>query len=108
MMIIVFRSKLTAAAGDDYNQTSDAIFAHAKMQPGFIDLKSYTAEDGERLTIVWWENAETLEQWRRDLKHMAAKRTGRERWYEYYKMDVAEVVRTSNFERENAAAAQPL
>jgi heme-degrading monooxygenase HmoA len=108
MMIIVFRSKLTAAAGDDYNQTSDAIFAHAKTQPGFVDLKSYQAEDGERLTIVWWENAESLEQWRRDMKHVAAKRTGRERWYEYYKMDVAEITRTSNFDRANAGAATPL
>ena len=108
MMIIVFRSKLTPAAGDDYKQTGDDIFALAQTFPGFVDIREYKAEDGERLTIVWWEDAEKLEQWRRDTQHMAAKRTGRERWYEYYKMDVAEVVRTSNFERANAAAAKPL
>jgi heme-degrading monooxygenase HmoA len=108
MMVIIFRSKLTAAAGDDYKQTGDDIFALAQNHPGFVDIKEYKAEDGERLTIVWWENAETLEQWRRNLQHVAAKRTGRERWYEYYKMDVAEVTRTSNFDRANAGAAAPL
>jgi heme-degrading monooxygenase HmoA len=108
MLIIIFRSKLTAAAGADYEETSEEIFAHAQKQPGFIEMRNYKAEDGERLTIVWWENAETLEQWRRDMKHVAAKRTGRERWYEYYKMDVAEITRTSNFDRANADAASPL
>jgi len=28
-----------------------------------------------------------------------AQRTGREMWYEYYKLDVAEIIRTNNFDR---------
>jgi heme-degrading monooxygenase HmoA len=102
MMVIIFRSKLTSAAGDDYNSTSDHLLDYAKTRPGFVDVKSYKADDGERLTIVWWQDNETLEQWRNDMKHMAAKNKGRERWYEYYKMDVAEVTRTSNFDRSSA------
>jgi heme-degrading monooxygenase HmoA len=68
--------------------------------PGFVDVKSFKADDGERLTVVWWENEETLRAWREHARHRIAQRTGRERWYEYYKMDVAEVIRTSQFERK--------
>jgi heme-degrading monooxygenase HmoA len=67
--------------------------------PGFIDVKAFTAEDGERLTVVWWENEETLKVWREAARHRVAQHTGRERWYEYYKMDVAEIVRSKNFTR---------
>jgi heme-degrading monooxygenase HmoA len=67
--------------------------------PGFIDVKSYTANDGERITIVWWEDAETLKQWREQERHRVAQRQGRQQWYEYYKMEVAEVTRTSTFKR---------
>ena len=102
MIVILFRSKLTSAAGVDYTQTSEALESYVKTKPGFIAVKSFTSEDGERLTVVWWKDRETLEQWRTDSRHMAAKSIGRERWYEYYKMEVAEVFRKSNFERQNA------
>ena len=102
MIVILFRSKLTPAAGVDYTQTSDALATYVKTMPGFIDVKSFRAEDGERLTVVWWKDRETLEQWRTDARHISAKQTGRERWYEYYNMEVAEVFRESKFERAKA------
>ena len=100
MIVILFRSKLTSAAGADYMRTSDALESYVKTKPGFIAVKSFTSEDGERLTVVWWKDRETLEDWRNDLRHVAAQNTGRERWYEYYKMEVAEVFRESKFERQ--------
>ena len=74
----------------------------ARTMPGFIDVKSFKAEDGERLTIVWWQDEETLRAWREQARHRVAQRTGRERWYEYYKLEVAEVIRANNFDRPTA------
>jgi len=102
MVVILFRSKLTSTAGVDYKQTSDALESYVKSKPGFIAAKSFTAEDGERLTMVWWKDHETLEERRTDASHMAAQNTGSERRYEYYKMEVAEVFRESKFERASA------
>lgn len=102
MVVILFRSKLTSAAGDDYAEMSLKMEERVKTRPGFLAVKSFKAEDGERLTIVWWKDRETLELWRQDLQHMEAKKTGRERWYEYYRMEVAEVYRESDFERTSA------
>ena len=110
MVIILFRSKLTAAAGQDYQDMGTKMEERVKTMPGYLDHKYYTAEDGERLTLVWWKDRESLEHWRQDEQHRVAKRTGREQWYEYYKMELAEVFRESNFEREvavSAAATEP-
>lgn len=108
MMLVLFRSRLTDAAGSDYTAMSEQMDAHARSFPGFVDVKSFKAEDGERLTVVWWKDAETLAAWASDVKHRAAQQLGRTRWYEYYKMDVAEIVRVSNFERPaDPATATP-
>ena len=99
MMLILFRSKLTDTAGDDYARMAEEMDAHARTFPGFVDVKSFTAEDGERLTVVWWQDEETLRVWATDARHRVAQSTGRQQWYEYYKMDVAQIVRVKNFTR---------
>ena len=99
MLVILFRSRLTEAAGADYVAMDGELEAIAREAPGFVDLKSYTAEDGERLTVVRWNDAETLRAWREHARHRQAQRIGRERWYQWYRIEVAEVMRDSAFNR---------
>jgi heme-degrading monooxygenase HmoA len=99
MLVVLFRSRLTAQAGADYTSLDADLSEMVKSQDGFIDVKSFTAADDERLTVVWWRDHESLAKWKTLPRHAEAQRTGRQRWYEYYKMEVAEVVRISNFER---------
>ena len=98
-MLISFRSKLTPEASNGYAEMAEEMEKLARSMPGFIDVKAFTAEDGERLTLVWWQDAATLRQWSENVHHLQAKRMGRERWYQYYKIEVAEVVRQNRFER---------
>jgi heme-degrading monooxygenase HmoA len=99
MVITLFRSRLTELAGDDYATMSAEMLDRARRYPGFVAMKSFTADDGERLTVVWWENEDLLLAWRRDGRHVEAQRKGRERWYHYYHMEVASVMRESHFVR---------
>ena len=52
MIVILFRSRLTAAAGADYAAMDAELDKLVRGQPGFVDVKSFTAADGERLTLV--------------------------------------------------------
>ena len=100
MIVVLFRSKLVPSASTDgYDEMAKEMDDLARTMPGFIDVKSFKAEDGERLTVVWWQDEDTLRAWREQARHRVAQRTGRERWYEYYKLDVAEVIRTNDFDR---------
>jgi len=98
MIIVLFRSKLVDAP-EGYAEMAEEMEALARTMPGFVDVKGYVADDGERLTVVRWENAETMRQWREHARHRVAQRAGRENWYAYYKMEVAEVSRQASFER---------
>jgi len=105
LLVILFRSKLTSQAGADYDSMNTEMQSLVRQNPGFIDVKSYKSDDGERLTVVWWRDEESLRQWRDDVRHRLAQDTGRQKWYEYYKMEVAKVERQTCFERRAATSA---
>jgi len=100
MVVIVFRSRLTAAAGDDYTEMAAEMLATAQEMPGFVEFKSFKAEDGERLALVYWQDHETLAAWRNHPRHRIAQSTGRANWYAEFRMEVADVLRESKFERK--------
>ncbi len=105
MLIVLFRSKLTGLAGPDYEAMNAELAGLVRQNPGFIDVKSYRAEDGERLTVVWWRDEESLRAWRELERHREAQNKGRQRWYEYYKVEVTSLVRASNFQRPQETVA---
>ena len=98
--IILFRSKLTGQAGEDYQAMNAELEAMVRQNPGFVDVKSYTAQDGERLTVVWWRDEASLAEWRNLARHREAQSTCRQKWYQYYKIEVASITRSKSFERK--------
>lgn len=104
MLVILFRSKLTPEAGDDYSAMNSELESLVRQNSGFIEAKSFKADDGERLTVVWWkDDKESLRAWRELPRHREAQNTGRQKWYEYYKMEVAKIERIGDFERPPTA-----
>jgi heme-degrading monooxygenase HmoA len=99
-LVILFRSKLTEQAGEDYQAMNAEMQTLVRQNPGFVDVKSYTAADGERLTVVWWRDEESLAEWRNLMRHREAQNIGRQKWYEYYEVEVATLVRSRSFVRK--------
>jgi heme-degrading monooxygenase HmoA len=98
MLVVLFRSKLVPQP-DGYAEMAQEMLETARSMPGFVDVKAFKADDGERLTLVWWQDEETLRAWRTHARHLVAQKAGRERWYEYYDLDVADVIRSKRFTR---------
>ena len=105
MVVVLFRSRLTPEAGDDYSEMAAEMYATAKEMPGFVDFKSFKADDGERISVIWWKDHETLAAWRSHPRHLVAQQAGRSKWYDSYKIEVAEVVRQGAFERREPVSA---
>lgn len=98
MILVVFRSRFSEQVDDGYRTTDDHLAEKARAVYGddLVQVKTYEAEDGERLTLVWWRNPETLAQWRADLEHRNAQQQGRDKWYSFYELSVTDVLRTSS------------
>ncbi len=99
MILVLFRSRLRPEAGADYHEMAAEMLATAEGMPGFIDFKSYRADDGERLSVIRWQDLSTMAQWREHPRHKIAQQAGRERWYQFFRIEVAEVTREASFHR---------
>jgi heme-degrading monooxygenase HmoA len=104
VIVVLFRSRFSDKVDREYDLTEEKLAKRVREMVGsdLVQVKNYHSDDGERLAIVWWRNHETLEKWRADPEHQAAQRLGREMWYSCYELSVAEVLRTSSSEDEEA------
>ena len=98
MVIVLFYSRLSPGAGDDYAAMAEEMLERAKGMAGFVDFKTFRAADAERLSVIHWESQELLKAWAEDTRHLVAQRLGREKWYEYFKLEVADVTRAYSFD----------
>ena len=99
MIVVVFRSRLSGEAGADYSDMAAEMLSTAEQMPGFVEFKSFKADDGERVSLVYWRDEETMAAWRNHPRHQLAQSQGRTKWYSQYRIEVAEVTRSSRFER---------
>ena len=90
-VVTVFRSRLRPDGLDEYAETAARMDALARDMPGYVDHKAFTADDGERVTVVTFADRTTHDAWRAHLEHRAAQRRGREAFYEEYSLQVADV-----------------
>lgn len=97
MILVVFRSRLAAEAGSDYEATAARMAELAAEMPGYVAHKQFSAEDGERVTIVEFENEETMRAWRLHPEHVNAQRKGRSTFYSEFRLTVCQVIREQRF-----------
>ena len=111
MIVTVFRSRLRPELEDEYAALVDRMEKIARTMPGYISHKGFFADDGERVTIVEFENEEGLRAWRTNPEHLAAQRLARQKYYTEYHIQVCTLDRESKFKAHEtapsgAAAAQ--
>jgi heme-degrading monooxygenase HmoA len=73
--------------------------AAARSVPGFVDYKTFTAEDGERVSLVTFANLEAHRAWRSDPQHRRAQQQGRSEFYLEYSIQVGECTHASQWSR---------
>ncbi len=105
MVVIVFRSRLRDEARADYGRVAGRMEALAARAPGFVSIKGFAAEDGERVSIVEFESADHAAAWKRHPEHLEAQREGRDRFYEEYRVQVCTPIREYRFDRPDASGA---
>ena len=98
MFIVVFRNRKRADIDRAaYDAQAEAMEAMARAQPGFLAFKSFTAEDGEVVSISEWESEAHARAWGRVAEHRGAQADGRARWYAEYSIAMADVARVHTF-----------
>jgi heme-degrading monooxygenase HmoA len=100
--ITVFRSRLRDDVPDRYFTLAAELHERAKGFPGFLEFKQFTADDGERVTLVTFDTAEHEAAWRDDPVHRDAQQVGREEYYSEYDVAVCELQHRHRWTRSGA------
>ncbi len=99
MFVVLFRSRLSGEAGEEYAETADRMLALAQAMPGFVSFKQFAAQDGERLSVIEFDTEEHLAAWREHPEHLRAQARGKEKFYAEYRLTVARTIRDYGFRR---------
>jgi heme-degrading monooxygenase HmoA len=98
-VLTVFRSRLRPEAVEEYGPLADRMAALAETMAGFVERKSFVADDGERVTLVVFASPEEQTAWREHPEHRAAQRIGVERLYSEYRIQVCALQDERVFQR---------
>jgi heme-degrading monooxygenase HmoA len=97
-VVTVFRSRLRPdATANGYDELASVMEDRARAMPGFVDFKTFTADDGERLSLVVFDSDEHQAAWREDPEHRAAQRRGRDDFYAEFSISVCRELRRRSF-----------
>ena len=93
---VIFTSVRTDIA-EGYSDTATRMIELAQGQPGFLGVES--ARDSVGITVSYWDSLDAIRNWKQHAEHLIAQQTGRDRWYESYRVRICRIERDYEFER---------
>jgi heme-degrading monooxygenase HmoA len=78
-----------------YSETAKRMTELAKQADGFLGVESAREETG--ITVSYWKDMESIAGWKKNSEHQQAQRSGKEIWYENYKIRICKVERDYEF-----------
>ena len=78
------------------------------QQPGFLGVESVSGDDGIGITVSYWTDRDAITQWREHAEHMVIQAIGRQEFYDWYLIRIAEVVSERAFMADNIVETHKL
>jgi heme-degrading monooxygenase HmoA len=89
MIVTLFWSRFRDDMGEEklaaYGEDVARMKEIAESFPGFVSIKSYTADDGERLSVVQFESEEARREFRDLPVHREIQQKARDNYYAWYR-----------------------
>jgi heme-degrading monooxygenase HmoA len=97
-VVTIFRSRLLDDPDDGYEELNAAMQRRAHELGGLVEVKSFEADDGERVTLVTFQDRTSHERWADDPVHRRAQSFGRSKVYSSYCIQVTDCTRVATYE----------
>jgi heme-degrading monooxygenase HmoA len=91
MHVVIFRAKIRTVDAE-YSRVAARMRDLALREFGCLEFHAVSEGDDE-IALSYWPDEESIRQWKAHPEHVLAQKAGRERWYESYSVEVAEITR---------------
>ena len=80
-----------------YSEAAKRMAELAAVQPGFLGFETARNEIG--ITVSYWDNLESIRNWKNNAEHLLVQQKGKNSFYRSYKTRVCKVERDYGFEK---------
>lgn len=91
MHVVIFRARLRQL-DEDYARAAARMRELATSEFGCTGFHAVT-EGRDEIALSYWPDEAAIRAWKAHPEHLLAQQAGRERWYESYSVEVAQVAR---------------
>jgi len=91
---VIFTS-LRTDGDHGYDKTANRMVELVQKQKGFLGLETARSEIG--ITVSYWKTLEAIQEWKNNLEHQTAQKSGKEKWYAAYKIRICKIERDYEF-----------
>ena len=92
MYAVIFTAEI-ASVDREYSDMAARMRELAMSEYGCTGFTSCT-EGSREIAVSYWQSEAQISHWKRNAEHLAAQHLGRNKWYESYRVEVVEMVRS--------------
>ena len=96
---VIFVSRRASSDPEGYARAAAEMEAEVAKAPGYLGHDSVSSAAGEGITISYWQDEASAAAWRAHARHSEVRAEGRARWYDYYRLVVADVIRARDWHK---------
>ena len=90
--VVIFRAR-PGQLDATYREYAERLRSLALREYGCLEFTS-AFEDNQEIALSYWPSAEHIRAWKQDSEHRLAQDLGRNNWYRWYSVEVAEIQRS--------------
>lgn len=94
MYAVIFKTKRNLPVPADYVDMNKQLVESVSEMDDFLGVESIGNDQGEGISISYWASLEAISDWKKQSLHLDAQKQGKEKWYEYYSVEVCEILRS--------------
>lgn len=92
MFVVIFRARIRQLDAE-YAKIAERMRELALGEFGCLEFHAL-CEGNQEVALSYWPDEDSIRRWRAHPEHLLAQQAGRERWYESYSVEVAQVGRS--------------
>ena len=104
----IFTTQRSQSGDAVYEIMTSRMVALAQQQQGFLGLESVRGDDGIGITVSYWTDHEAIQNWGRQAEHLSIQAMGRQEFYHWYRIRIAEVFTERSFMSDDTVAENPI
>ncbi|MDC1174103.1 antibiotic biosynthesis monooxygenase [Bacteriovoracaceae bacterium] len=90
---VIFKTQRDLPIPNEYLEINKKMVQLVTEYGGYVSIDSVMNDTGKGISISYWKSLNDIKKWKENIEHLQAQESGKTKWYDYYKVEVCEIIR---------------